>query len=220
MSFGQTRSRQLLASFALIALCCFLTAAAQSGRRGPKKAPAPSPTATPEPAPELTSDSKKPERPKPELTVVLGMDRTQNLGGFRNINLVLTTVAERIERNRSVELRQVLTDFHRGEAVERAKREMEAYVVLLEFHPGPSNRVSGSDADFSIHYWVFSPQTGKLKMSGQTYPQDVRNRGIFNPRTPTVYGDYLLQDAAEDVAERILAAFNLKSSDGPLSWPR
>ena len=211
MPYRSMGSRRIVSALALLCFCSFLTVATQSGRRAVKKPP--EPVATPEPSPEMTSESgRPPERPKPALSLILGMDRSQSFGNFRNIQIILTAVAERFESNRTVELRQVLDDFERGEAVERAKKEPEAYVVLLEFR---STRASGNSGDFSIQYWVFSPNTGKLKASGQTYPEDTRTRGILSPRAPTIYGDYQLQNAAMDVADRVLAVFKLKAH-GPL----
>jgi hypothetical protein len=132
--------------------------------------------------------------------------RIANAGG------ALLTLVDRLDDHPGVKVAHVRSDMTRSDAIRRAKSEKEAYVVLLELS---LNRMAGaSDGEMRLSYWVFSPVTAKIKASGTTYPQMYRNRGVLNPRTGNIYGDYQVQEASRDAAERILKAFHLHLSDG------
>jgi hypothetical protein len=193
-----------------IALVCVLTAGAQSGRKVRKTSPAP--VTTPAPATPL---AKPDEKPKPALTLVVGMQHTNLFDNARIANAggALLALEDRLDDHSGVKVSHVWGDMTRSDAIRRAKSEKEAYVVLLELS---LNRMAGaSDGEMRLSYWVFSPVTAKIKASGTTYPQMYRNRGvILNPRTANIYGDYQVQEASRDAAERILKAFHLHLSDG------
>lgn len=202
------RPRQLLVVGA-IALVCVLTVGAQSGRKVRKTSSAPVPT----PAPESTPAKSK-EQPKPALTVVVGMEPTY-LTNVRmgNSGGALLTLVDRLDDHPGVKVAHVRNDMTRSDAIRRAKSEKEAYVVLLEL--SLDGMASTSNGELRLSYWVYSPVTAKIKTSGQTYPQMYRNRGvILNPRTANIYGDYQVQEASREAAERILKAFHLHLSDG------
>lgn len=190
----------------IIALLCVATAAAQSGRRAPKPVTLPPvPTPTPETIAPVSA-----EKPKPALTVVVGLERSNYYGNNAMVNesAALLALVDRLDDHPGVEVAHVARTMVRSDAIQRARSEKEAYVVFVELN---YDRMS---EELRLSYWVYSPQTAKIKTSGQTYPQMYRNRGvILNPRS-TVYGDRQLQEAARDIAERILKSFQLHIPHG------
>lgn len=191
---------------AAIAFLSAVTAGAQSGRPIRKTTPAPVPTPVPE-----APLAKPEEKPKPALTLIVGMQHTNLFDNARigNASTALSAIEDRLDDHTGVKVSHLWGDITRSDAIRRAKSEKEAYVVLLEVS---LNRMAGDvDGEWRLSYWVFSPVTAKIKTSGSTYPQMYRNRGgILNPRRAGIYGDdYLLQEASHDAAERILKAFAL-----------
>jgi hypothetical protein len=205
---SHTQCLRLLVVTAIV-LVSVLTAGAQSGRKVRKTAPVPVPTSAPESTP-----AKPAEQPKPMLTLVVGMERSNIFegGGMVNSSNASRAFVDRINDHPGVKVHYVSRDMGRGEAVRRAKSEKEAYVVLLELS---LDRMGASNSELRLSYSVFSPTTAKIKTSGQTYPHLYRNRGgILNPRTANIYGDYQVQEASREAAERILKAFHLHLPDG------
>lgn len=187
-----------------IALLLVSSVGAQSGRRVRKVTAPPVPMPTPDAIP-----VKSTEKPKPALTVVIGLERRDYYGNSAMVSAAgaLQVLVDRLEDHPGVKAAQVSRDMTRSEAIKKAKSEKEAYVIFLELGV---DRMTGNQSEFRLSYWVFSPVTSKVKTSGQTYPRMYRTRGvILDPRAPTVYGDRQLEEAARDVAERILKAFHL-----------
>jgi hypothetical protein len=189
----------------IVALLCVLAASAQSGRRIRKTTPAPAPVSEAMPAPD-----KPVAAPKPALTLIVGMDRDISYGNVQLTTYedVLLACADRLNDNPAVEVVVASSEMGRGEAVKRAKAEKEAYVVWLQLR-SEIMRSADNNQNLLIEYSVFAPITAKVATSGQTYPQLTRNRGIIlNPRTSGIFGDYKLQQAAREAAERILSALH------------
>jgi hypothetical protein len=199
-----------------LALVCALNAAAQSGRRTKKTTPAPVPVASQEPTP-----SKAAEKAKPALTLIVGMERFDNIGyNGPNQGTVVMAACDRLNDNPAVKVEQVQRNMNRSEAIRRAKAEKEAYVVLFELETDSRTAVTVTVTDLSLQYTVFSPTTAKLKAFGRTYPQATRKGGVIvSPGSDRIYGDYKLQQAARQAAEKILDAFHL-SHDGRGPWAR
>lgn len=187
-----------------LALTVASGAIAQSGRRGPKKAPAPVPM------PEAAEASVKPaEKPKPALTLIVGVGRP-DLFYRASVGNILQGFVERLREHPYIKVDVIPGDYSRAEAIRKAKSETEAYVVLLEVRSDLMR--ASDDSELLVAYSVFSPGTAKIKASGQTYPN--RNRGvILNPRTSGIYGDYRLEQAAREAADRVLKAFHLHPPD-------
>jgi hypothetical protein len=208
--FGHSQfSRALAAGFAVVfVLGCVSTDLAQSGRRVQKSAPAP--VSTPEPTPTPKAPA---EKPKPRLTFLVGLD---SHAGFANIPFyaydgVLQSLTDRLSDAPSVHVGGTQTGMSRGEAIQKAKAEKEAYVVWLELEVDTMNpnRNTRDLDNIIIEYMVFAPTTAKIATSGRTYSQTQRNKGILNPRTSGIYGDRNLNQAAREAAERILSHFRL-----------
>lgn len=186
---------------------------AQSGRRVHKSTPAPVSTPEPTPTPKPT------EKPKPALTFIVGMDR---YGGLNTIRLnsygtVLQSFSERLGKSRSVEVKTASSEMSRGDAIKSAKAEKETYVILLQLQSEQASMSGSSNLTVFIQYWVFAPTTAKVKTSGQTYPETYRNKSvILNPRSGSIYGDYQLQQAAREAADRVLDTFKIQASSDKL----
>ena len=190
---------------AVIVFLSSLTAQAQSGRQIRKSTPAPVPT----PAAEIAV-VKPEEKPKPALTLIVGLQHTNLFDNIRIANArgALDSLEDRLDDHPGVKVAHLWGDMTRSEAIRRAKSEKEAYVVLLELS---LNRMAGSlDGELRLAYWVFSPVTAKIKVSGTVYPHTYRNRGvILDPRSADIYGDHQVRQASRDAADRILKAFQL-----------
>jgi hypothetical protein len=179
---------------------------AQSGRHVRK------PVLVPVPTPEPTPTPKPAEKPKTVLTFIVGIDQ---YAGFAHISTaiydgVLRSCAERLDDPASVKVEVAQGEMGRGEAINRAKGEKEAYVVWLEIS---ADSMSGDNNTIWLEYAVFAPTTAKLVTSGKTYRDD-QNKGVLRPRTSNVYGDYALNQAARQAAERILASFKIQVPKG------
>jgi hypothetical protein len=193
----------------LIGICisAILAEASQSGRRVQKSTPVP--VATPEPTP-----SPKPaaEKPKPAINFIIGMARYD---GFRQIPLyayagVLRSLEDRLTDDKSVKVETVHGDMNRSDAINRAKSEKEAYVVWVQLRPDTMGDDDNADlSNLYVGYSVYAPATAKLVTQGKTYPPVRRNKSIILPKSGSVYGDDLLNQAAREAAERILAALKI-----------
>jgi hypothetical protein len=211
MPHYQTALRPFAASFIVgLALVCGLSAVAQSGRRTKTSPPA----AVPEPV-ESPTPTKAVEKPKPALTLIVGMQREDFGPNMANLDVVLQAVCDRLNDNSAIQVEPVRRNINRGDAIGRAKAEKEAYVVFLEIETESTTAVAVRVTDIALQYSVFSPITAKLKAFGRTYPQAGRTRGVVvNPGRTGVYTDYQLQQAGRHAAEKILKAFDL-SELGP-----
>ena len=199
---------QRLLVITIITVVSFTIAGAQSGRKSPRSAPLPP---VPMPTPETTAPvSKEKEKAKPALTVVVGFERMNYYGNAAMVDegAALRALVDRLNDHAGVEVADTKRNMTRSDALRAAKAEKEAFVIYVEIS------LDQMDGDLRMSYWVYSPQTAKIKTSGRTYPQAYRNSGvILNPRS-TVYGTRQMEEAARDVAERILRAFQLHLPSG------
>ena len=200
-------ARRLLV-IAITTLLLVTIAGAQSGRKSPKSAPLPP---VPMPTPEKIAPPVAKEKAKPALTVLVGFERTEFYGSAAMVDdgAALRALVYRLNDYAGVEVAATKRNMTRSEALRSAKAEKGTYVIYVEID------VDNMDGDLRMSYWVYSPQTAKVKTSGRTYPQMYRNRGvILNPRS-TVYGTRQIEEAARDIAERILRAFQLHLPSAP-----
>jgi hypothetical protein len=183
----------------------------QSGRRAkPKAVPVP----TPEPA--ATPATVTPaEKPKPQLTFIVGMDRFADFGGIPlyTYSTVLRHCVSRLADSSSISAQAAEREMKRSDAIKQAKAAKEANIVYLELRPDTvsgDTRGTSSLSNVYLQYTVFAPTTAKIIASGRTYPQTYRNRGIIvRPNTSGVTSDYELNQAAEEAAERILRSVKI-----------
>ncbi|HEV7743810.1 MAG TPA: hypothetical protein VGO56_02335 [Pyrinomonadaceae bacterium] len=214
MPYYQTARRLFAASFIIgLALVCGLSATTQSGRR--TKQP---PVAVPGPV-ESPTPTKAVEKPKPELTLIVGMERDNFGYNMANLGVVLEAVVDRLNDNSAIKVEQVRGTLNRGEAVRRAKAEPGGYIVLLEIETESRIVVTTRITEIALQYSVFSPGTAKVKTFGRTYPQGGRSKGVVvSPGKTGVYSDYQLQQAGRQAAEKILDAFHLSGLDRSLGF--
>lgn len=183
----------------------------QSGRRV-KNAPkpeivteTPTPISTPAPTP----------KPKPTPQVSLRLVSDDRASAFSVIRVpqdMSKYVTYRLENSALINLASNTTG-NMKTAKQSAVNSEDDYVVFVQLN---ENSLARQDVrDIYISFTVFTPKTGKNRMSGTAYfkPELLRNRGVLN-RRQTCYGtmrdiDYLMMEASYEVAERILSGFNL-----------
>jgi hypothetical protein len=207
LQFPPMKYRLLFPSL-LIALCV-LSVHAQSGRRQTKPAPA---AAVPTPTPEPTPVPKKPEK-EVELSFFVGVNRhdsSYNLP-FTYYDAVMRGCAGRLRSGSLASVDTTDRDFNRGDAIKKAKSETKTYIVLLTL---AFDSMARSYDDLILDYVVFEPVTSKVITTGRSY-QNANRKGpivVAPPSTGSVGGLYreqLLQQAGEDVADRILKRLHL-----------
>jgi hypothetical protein len=173
------RKRGLFAASSLLLLLATQTVA-QSGRR-------PKPTQPPVTAPE--SDNKKPEianarelTRKTSLIVAkqnsskhllsedaIYSDFLKQLTGFKNVTAISGS------------------EVKHDAAVKRAKKEMEAFVVLLEFDVDDFQHgtLILNSPDLDVKVLVFAPRTGQKKFEGKVYYKAVGGPMLKKDNWPT-----------------------------------
>ena len=150
---------------------------AQSGRRTSK--PSSSVTATP-PAPVVTTESSEPEPEKPlapgELPskVRLLVARQPTSKHLLSEDQILASFVKQLNRYDNIEAAPV-GDVKEEQAVERAKAETEAFVILMKFDIDSfqSGTIIMNSQDLQIEYSVLAPHTGKRQTKGKVYFQGI-----------------------------------------------
>lgn len=105
-------------------------------------------------------------------------------------------------------------EMSRSDAINGAESGLEAYVVWIQL----KLETMGEDDDGNltnlyIEYSVFAPMTGKLATHGKVYQP--RRHSEARAKRGSVYGDDLLNQAAQEAADKILAALKLPSRPIP-----
>lgn len=193
----------------LLGLCCFFsTVLGQSGRRTPKTktvaAPIPEPEPTPTPAKQAS---------QPAIILILGMEQPDGFSGvsLNSISGIRRSCAQRLDEPESIRVEVTQRAMSRSDAINRAKEEKDSYVVWLRLRDDTmGGRQDGNPNNLAVEYTVFAPGTAKVFTSGSTYPQN-RNSNVIRRRTSDIDGDYYLNRAAREAADRILAKFSLSS---------
>lgn len=196
----------------ILAIC--LIGQAQSGRRSPK--PLSPPTNTPSPA---ESEQPPPSGNKPAIKpqkLVVGMDDSS---ASSYIPQYISDEVWRgfIGRLNGISSVTLTTDrnMRRKQAIDRAKKETESFVVLLQLGTdnigagvGPG-QINSSD-DLVITYVIFSPGTGKAKDQGRVYVHP--SRSVLGQRLPTGRpGESQLNEAGREIASRVMSALDSES---------
>lgn len=207
-------------------LACGFSVLAQSGRRSPP--PSPIPTATPERLP--TSSAKDTENETTTVKLILGVDRYSDVSDIPSYfySSVRDSCAGRLDDAKSVEVIPTTENMSRSDAAHRAKKEKDAYVVMLELR-STSTRVGTQMTrdlnDVYIEYLVFAPVSAKVVAKGKAFQRKQSLGGVLT-RQPTGRNtiadhDHWLKQAARDAAEDILASFRIRPPKGPiaLSFP-
>ncbi len=168
--------------FALVILLCGVTletveAEAQSGRRA-AKAPSPA-TATPPasatpaegPAPDLV---KPPTRGELSSKVRLLVARQPTSKRLHTEDQILASFIKHLNQYENIEATSI-GDTKEGGAVERAKSETEAFVILMKFDIDSfqNGTIVMNSQDLQIEYFVLAPHSGKKQTKGKVYFQGI-----------------------------------------------
>jgi hypothetical protein len=194
---------------AFLLLAAVLTATAQSGR-SIKKTPTPQPT--PEPTvPQPTPTPKPDVEPEFKFRVVGDIPLTV-FQDFSRPEDVLRWVVQRLESSALVAIKSNVSGTQK-KAKEIAVASTDEYVIYIQLNVNSTFGGGGSrtsEGDVWIDYSVLLPQTGKNKLRDRVF---LRSGGVSQSRRacyPSMrYADYMLLQASIEVADNILARFNL-----------
>jgi hypothetical protein len=146
----------------------------QSGRRA-----VPSSSATPMP-PEFTPENSTPDATRPlhpgELPgkVRLLVARQPTSRHLHTEDQIFASFIKQLNRYENIEATSV-GDVKEDRAVERAKAETEAFIILMKFDTDSfqGGTIIMNSPDLQIDYSVLAPQTGKKQAKGKVYFQAI-----------------------------------------------
>lgn len=194
----------------LIVLSCCLAGQAQSGRRSPKPLSPPTSTTAPTtPTKEAEPTPAPTEKPAlKQQNLIVGIDgRTMAyyIPPYMS-DAVMRGFTGKFDGNASIKL-TIDTNMGRKQAVERAKKETETFVVLLQL---AADNMSGGEVNpeaLVVTYYVFLPVTGKVKDQGRVYIRPAKT--ILGQRLPTSRTlDAQLIEAGREAATRVMSALH------------
>jgi hypothetical protein len=148
---------------------------AQSGRRGAKTTSPVSPTSPVPGVPTENPEEEKPLRPgELPAKVQLLVARQPTSRHLHSEDQILASFIKQLNRYENIEAISV-GDVKEGQAVDRAKAETDAFVILITFD---IDRFQGgtivlNSEDLEIEYFVFAPHTGKRQTKGKVYFQGI-----------------------------------------------
>ena len=212
--------RRAAITLSILALCA-TAAIAQSGRKNTGSS-----TSTTTVTPSVSGP--KPVEKKPEVSkriqLLVGTDKHQ---AFANIpyylyDTVLDNCIRRLGEADIVMPTSAGGDFDRAAAIKAAKQETVRYVVLLNLgseYADAGKQVKNGQDSLYVDFVMFEPETAKIKASGRAHQHIYQTgRGGINlpSKNSPVYSDYAIKQAAIEVANRILSAFDIKiRGEGP-----
>ena len=181
---------------------------AQSGRRQTKPIPsAPVPTPTPEP-----TATPKEQNKEPELIFLVATDRDSAPGAIplHFHSAAQQGCADRLRAKSSADVDTSQRNLGRGQAIEKAKKSVNTYVVLLTLR---FDVMARSYDDIQLDFVVFAPQTAKVVITGRSWVNNTRTGPVVvgpTSRVPSgVYREQWLRQAGEEAADRILKKLNM-----------
>ena len=174
------RSKQWAFAVALLLFGVALEAGeaeAQSGRRAAKP---PSPVTSTPTAPIVPTESDNSEAEKPlgsgqlPSKVQLLVARQPTSRHLHSEDQILASFVKHLNQYENIEATSI-GDTKEGQAVERAKAETEAFVILLKFDIDSfqSGTIIMNSEDLQIEYSVLAPHTGKRQTKGKVYFQGI-----------------------------------------------
>jgi hypothetical protein len=152
---------------------------AQSGRRAAKPSSPASPASSLG-APAIPTESPDPAAEKPlrpgELPskVRLLVARQPTSKHLHTEDQILASFVKHLNRYENIEATSV-GDVKEGQAVERAKAETDAFVILIKFDIDSfqGGTIILNSQDLEIEYFVLAPHTGKKQTKGKVYFQGI-----------------------------------------------
>lgn len=172
---GQSRKQSGLAVFLLLFGVIWEAgeAEAQSGRRTVKPS---SPISSTPAAPNENSDphSVKPAAGELPAKVRLLVARQPTSKHLHTEDQIFASFVKHLNEYANIEATSI-GDTKEGRAVERAKNETEAFVILMKFDIDSfqSGTIIMNSQDLQIEYSVLAPQTGKRQTKGKVYFQGI-----------------------------------------------
>jgi hypothetical protein len=150
---------------------------AQSGRRNPKSSPSPdasSPTPTVKTEDTVNPDEKPLAPGELPRKVRLLVARQPTSRHLYSEDTIFASFVKQLNRYENIEASSI-GDSKEGLAVERAKSETEAFVILLRFDIDTfqNGTIIMNSQDLQIEYSVLAPQTGKRQTKGKVYFQGI-----------------------------------------------
>lgn len=210
LAVSEEKRVRLLIVCLLSILCFSQVALAQSGRRQSKNI-SPSPPVIVEPKTE--TEAKPPAAKPPVASLIVGGDRDRPSFDIPSayLDIAIDACIERLGKAKSL---SVIGggSMSRKEAIDKAKKQEDAYVVWLEMSV---ENVNSASPGIGLAYTVFIPQTGKVKTFGNVYLDRAQvgtgNVGIGLPpsssrRLPL---EYLLKEGGRNVADRVMDIFHV-----------
>jgi hypothetical protein len=201
----------------LLLLASTSAVSAQSGRKSPNGS---SPTTTTTTTPSVSGPkiTEKKTTAEPKVRLLVGTDRHDI---FNSVPLyVYDTVLDRVVR-RLGEAEIVFATsggtMNRADAIRDAKQETTRWVVLLEIrdlYADAGQQVKNTDQnELVVEFVVIEPGTGKIKRSGKAqkliYANGRSSIPLPSKKTGAAYSDYSMNQVATEVADRILAGFDI-----------
>jgi hypothetical protein len=97
----------------------------------------------------------------------------------------------------------------RKQAIDRAKKQTESFVVLLQLGTEAINPSMGGTSvdDLVVSYLIFTPGTAKVKDQGHVYLRSYR--GVLGTRLPTGRESTQLYEAGREAASRVLSDLDI-----------
>ena len=215
--FSAKPQASLLIVCAAVMLCFSQAALAQSGRRQKRSVSTPPPppvTAEQKTEPGIDSSTVKP--PVPISSVIVVGDLIQSGSSYSNyVDQAVDACVEKLQERQVIEAKGS-GSLKRAAAMERAKKETEAYVLWLEINTADEvmtdRGVYVERYISSVNYYVFMPQTAEILTKGRVYPrsQEINRGGVVlrlptrNKRLPLTQE---LRDVGRQVADRVRDSF-------------
>ena len=146
-------------------------AEAQSGRRAVKPTTPAAPVATPEPTPEVEKLLAPGELPSKVRLLVARQPTSKHLS---QEDQIFGSFIKQLNRYENIEAISI-GDLKESWAVERAKAESEAFVILMKFDIDSfqNGTIITNSQDMDIEYFVLAPLTGKKQTTGKVYFQSI-----------------------------------------------
>jgi hypothetical protein len=150
-------------------------AEAQSGRRAAKT---PSPVSSTPTAPVVKTENPEAEKPlmagELPVKVRLLVARQPTSKHLHSEDQILASFVKHLNRYDNIDAASV-GDVKEGQAVERAKAETDAFVILMKFDIDSfqSGTIIMNSQDLEIEYFVLAPHTGKKQTKGKVYFQGI-----------------------------------------------
>lgn len=215
------RNRQMSKAIAVFCLILFLSAiasGAQSGRKIPKRTEPPKPV-QPSTEQEPVKPESEPEKTQKSLIPMLILrGQSFNSSSFY-VDIVMDGCASRLQKSLALKVTPSRSEVNRKEASDQAKASDELYVLWIE--PNFDRFDMSRDSTYnsvSVDYYLFAPKTGDRKSWGKIYLRPyspTATPGGVQVPLPVPSGrvpiEYLLKQAGEDVADRVLSALNLRA---------